>query len=487
MDTSVTALIDHFDTAKILCVGDVMLDKFVYGHVDRISPEAPIPVIRQHHETMMLGGAGNVIRNIASLGASSAFISVVGTDDTGRTIIGLTAKQERIEPFLLSDGKRISTLKTRYVAGSQQLFRCDQETSEPISDALREDIEEVFAQELPKHRAVILSDYHKGVLTPSLTRHLIDLANTAQVPVIIDPKSQDFSIYSGAWLLTPNQKELEATALGKSLTTDADIEQHARHLMQLHAIRNILVTRGAKGMMLCCEDGSTHTIHTRAREVFDVSGAGDTVIATLAVALASGCDLKTSAEFANTAAGIVVGKIGTAVIYRTDLKTALHTQDITTGANKIFPQDIAFAQIESWQRDGFKVGFTNGCFDIVHAGHIASINSCKQHCDKLIIAVNADDSVRRLKGDSRPVNKEMDRALLLAELQSVDMVVIFREDTPLPLLHRFKPDILMKGEDYQKEQIVGWDFVESYGGQVVRIPLKDGYSTTNTIKKLQSV
>ena len=485
MEHSLNSLIDHFDRAKIMCVGDVMLDRFVYGQVERISPEAPIPVIRHDHETMMLGGAGNVVRNIISLGASCAFISVVGTDDTGRTIMGLTGKQERLEPYLLSDGKRVSTMKTRYVAGSQQLFRCDQESLEPIDATLRDDILEIISHELPKYQAVILSDYNKGVVTPELCRAIIDAANAANIPVIIDPKSRDFSLYAGAWLVTPNQKELEATSFGELLRTEYAIEERARALMQQHRIRNMLITRGAKGMMLICENGDAHVIGTRAREVYDVSGAGDTVIATLAVALASGCELKVSAELANSAAGIVVAKMGTATVYRTDLKTAVHTQDITTGASKIFPQDIAAAQVESWQRDGLSVGFTNGCFDIVHAGHVASINDCKRHCDKLIIAVNSDDSVRRLKGETRPVNSEMDRALLLAELQAVDMVVIFRDDTPLPLLHRLKPDVLMKGADYQKEQIVGWDFVESYGGRVERIPLKDGYSTTNTIKKLQ--
>lgn len=479
--------IDHFDHASVMCVGDVMLDRFVYGHVERISPEAPIPVIRHDNETIMLGGAGNVVRNIVSLGASCAFISVVGADDTGRTILGLTAKQERLEPFLFTDNKRISTLKTRYIAGSQQLFRCDNESTAPIQDTQFDNIVEIYSQELHKHKIVILSDYNKGVLPPAMVRILIERANASKIPVIIDPKSRDFSIYANAWLLTPNQKELEATFHGRAFTSTQEIEKHTRSLMAQFNIRNMLITRGAKGMLLCCENGDTHVIRTRAKEVFDVSGAGDTVIATLAVALASGCDLPVSAELANTAAGIVVSKMGTAVIYRTDLKTAVHTQDITTGASKIFPQDIAVAQVETWQREGLKVGFTNGCFDIIHAGHIASINDCASHCDKLIIAVNSDDSVRRLKGETRPVNQEMDRALLLAELQSVDMVIIFRDDTPLPLLHRLKPDVLMKGADYEKEQIVGWDFVESYGGEVKRIALKDGYSTTNTIKKLQIV
>lgn len=477
--------IDAFSNARVMCVGDVMLDRFVYGSVERISPEAPIPVVHYGHENIMLGGAGNVVRNIVSLGAQCAFVSVIGSDDTGRTVAGLTGKQERIEPYLLTDRKRITTEKTRYVAGSQQLFRCDRETAEPISAALAEQITEICEQEISKHNVIILSDYGKGLLTREVVSQIMTLARGADVKVIVDPKSRDFGLYAGAWLLSPNQKELEVAAGFEPLKTPEAIEQAARRLMQQHSITNMLVTRGAKGMMLFMHDGSTHTIDTRAREVFDVSGAGDTVISTLSVAVSSGCDLITSAELANTAAGIVVGKMGTATIYRTDLKAAVHTQDILTGQSKIYPQDIAVAQVETWQRDGLKVGFTNGCFDIVHAGHVASINDCKSHCDKLIIAINSDDSVRRLKGESRPINQEMDRALLLAELRAVDMVVIFRDDTPLPLLERLRPDVLMKGADYEKEQIVGWELVESYGGKVERIALKDGYSTTNTIKKLQ--
>ncbi len=478
--------IDAFNTARVMCVGDVMLDRFVYGHVDRISPEAPIPVVRYDHENIMLGGAGNVVRNIVSLGANCSFISVIGADDVGRTIAGLTGKQERLEPYLLTDRHRTSTEKTRYIAGSQQLFRCDRESSEPIESHISEQILEICEQEIAKHHVLILSDYGKGLLTRSNVAAIITHAKAENVRVIVDPKSRDFSHYAGAWLLSPNQKELEAASGGEPLKTPIEIEKAARSLMQAHRLDNMLVTRGAKGMMLFMANGTNYIIDTRAREVFDVSGAGDTVIATLGVAISSGCDLITAAELANTAAGIVVGKMGTATIYRTDLKAAVHTQDILTGQSKIYPQDIAAAQIESWQREGFKIGFTNGCFDIVHAGHVASINDCKSHCDKLIIAVNSDDSVRRLKGESRPINHEMDRALLLAELRSVDMVVIFRDDTPLPLLERLRPDVLMKGADYEKEQIVGWDLVESYGGKVVRIPLKEGYSTTNTIKKMQS-
>ena len=483
---SLTSAIDNFSGAQVLCVGDVMLDRFVYGRVERISPEAPIPIVKYDHENHMLGGAGNVVRNISSLGGTSSFVGVIGKDDTGKEIAALMGKQERVYPYLLTDSDRTSTEKTRYIAGSQQLFRADREDVTPVKKTMAAQIINVFDDEIAKHKVAVLSDYGKGLLMPKTIKHMIAKAKEHDVMVIIDPKSRDFSVYKGATVLTPNLNEMELAA-GEKLSTLDEIAKTARRIMKECAIENILVTRGAHGMVLVAGDAAEpYEISARAREVFDVSGAGDTVVATLAVALASGCSMKDSAFLANAAAGIVVGKIGTAVVYRTDLKAAIHTIDIATGKRKIFPQDLADDQVHAWQRAGQKVGFTNGCFDLVHTGHLASLNAAKSYCDKLVIAINSDASVKRLKGADRPINSEMDRALLLAELQSVDMVVIFREDTPEALLEKLRPDVLMKGEDYQKHEIVGWEFVESYGGVVQRIPLQQGYSTTNTIKKIRS-
>lgn len=475
--------VDRFAEAHVLCIGDVMLDKFIYGNAVRISPEAPIPVLALERETTMLGGAGNVVRNIISLGGSATFISVVGNDDTGNTILALTAKEPRLYPYLLTDNTRISTQKTRYIAGSQQLMRADRESTEELSEKLVEQIAQIVEQEIERHQVVVLSDYGKGVLTEQLVRQVLEIAREADVPVIVDPKSNDFSRYADAYLVSPNQKEL-AAAFGVELHEESDILDAARILMRANDIKNILVTRGAKGMLLTKPAGEPYRVKARAREIYDVSGAGDTSLATLAVALGSGSSLEDAVYLSNTAGGIVVGKMGTAAVYRTDLKTELYTQDVFSGTRKIYPQDIAAEQVETWQREGCKVGFTNGCFDIVHAGHLALINDAKKECDKLILAINSDESVKRLKGESRPVNTEMDRALLLAELGAVDMVVIFREDTPEELLKKLRPDVLMKGADYTKEQIVGGAFVESYGGKVVSLALKDGYSTTNTIRKI---
>ncbi|MFO1241621.1 MAG: D-glycero-beta-D-manno-heptose-7-phosphate kinase [Rickettsiales bacterium] len=480
---SLIASVDRFSEAHVLCIGDVMLDKFIYGSASRISPEAPIPVLAIEKEITMLGGAGNVVRNIISLGGNATFISIVGNDDVGNAIVSLTAKEPRLYPYLLMDQSRISTQKTRYIAGSQQLLRADCESRAELSEKFVEQIVEIVRQEIERHQVVVLSDYGKGVLSESLVRQVIEIANAADVPVVVDPKSNDFSRYADAYLVSPNQKEL-ASAFGVELHAEEDITDAARILMRANNIGNILVTRGANGMMLVSPENKPFHVKARAREIYDVSGAGDTSLATLAVAIGSGSSLEEAVYLSNTAGGIVVGKIGTAAVYRTDLKTELYTQDVFTGMRKIYPQDMAAEQVETWKRGNLKVGFTNGCFDIVHAGHLALINDAKQYCDRLILAINSDDSVRRLKGDSRPVNNEMDRAILLAELGAVDMVVIFREDTPEELLKKLRPDVLMKGADYAKTQIVGREFVEGYGGEVVSIPLKEGYSTTNTIKKI---
>lgn len=475
--------VDRFGEAHVLVIGDVMLDRFIYGSTARISPEAPIPVLAVEKELTMLGGAGNVVRNIATLGGSTTFVSVVGNDDVGTAITKLTAKEPRVYPYLLTDNGRISTEKSRYIAGTQQMLRADMEMSTPLAERYQSQIIDIVRQEAPRHLAIVLSDYGKGVLTEKLVHEVIAIAKAVNVPVIVDPKSNDFSRYANSFLVSPNQKEL-ASAFGVDLKQEEDVLDAARILMRANEIDNILVTRGAGGMLLVPSDGKPFAVTARAREIYDVSGAGDTALATLAVALGSGCDLREAVCLSNTAAGIVVGKVGTATVYRTDLKTELYTQDVFTGARKIYPQDIAAEQVETWKRERRTVGFTNGCFDIVHAGHLALINDAKRHCDRLILAVNSDDSVRRLKGETRPVNTEMDRALLLAELGAVDMVVIFREDTPEEILKKIKPDVLMKGADYTREQVVGGDFVESYGGKVISIALKDGYSTTGTIKKI---
>lgn len=477
------AQIERFSNARILCVGDIMLDRFIYGEVTRISPEAPIPVMKRQHEQSMLGGAGNVVRNIVSLGASCCFISVIGEDATGRTLTQLVGEQERLEPYLMSEKNRRSTEKSRFVCGNQQLLRCDDEEVKPISKVSEDKLLKLVEQSLPDYPLLVLSDYAKGVLSDRVIRGCIELAKQAGVPVYIDPKRPQIEVYRGATLLSPNLLELKQTSSRAELQRDDDIAAIAKAQCNQYDIEQLLVTRGKDGLSLIGKSAEIVHVEAHEREVFDVSGAGDTVIATLAVAVASGVALPIAAELANLAASIVVGRLGTATIYRTDLKAALHQLDTTTSHRKIASIDMASAMVDSWRQEGQTIGFTNGCFDLLHVGHLQSLQDAKQHCDKLIVATNSDESVRRLKGDSRPINREMDRAALLAGLSCVDLVVIFRDDTPVSLIERFKPDVLMKGSDYKKEDVVGHDIVEAYGGRIELLPLKDGYSSSEMIQK----
>lgn len=472
--------IESFDQARILCVGDIMLDRFMYGEVSRISPEAPIPVFRFNREDTMLGGAGNVVRNLLSLGAHTSFIGVIGDDDVGRQLMQLISEYERLEPYILTEKSRQSTQKLRYIAAQQQLLRADHEQATSLKPETVEQLVSVAEGAIPEADAIILSDYGKGMINLETAQKLIAIAKQHNVPVFVDPKSRQFSDYAGAFLLSPNYKEFsEACALEKMSDEEAALE-----VMTQNSIEHLMVTRGKDGISLFSSAEATH-IPAQAREVFDVSGAGDTVIATLALAYVRGLHIGDAARIANSAAGIVVGKLGTATVYRTDLKTALHTQEMREGSRKIYSRESVAEQVRTWQKQGLKVGFTNGCFDVVHAGHIQILEDAKAQCDRLVLGLNSDDSVRRLKGESRPVNHEMDRAMLLAAISAVDAVSIFREDTPLELLELIRPDVLMKGQDYTKDQVVGGELVESYGGEIVLLPLKKGYSTTATIEKMQ--
>ncbi len=476
------ARVEDLARARILCVGDLMLDRFIYGTVERVSPEAPIPVFSIREETTMLGGAGNVVRNIRSLGGTACFLSVVGDDKTGTELMRMIGGEARVQPYVLVERGRASTRKTRYIAANQQLLRADRETKETIKHSTEEQLIGILNEEVQEHDVVVLSDYGKGVLTPALVTAAIETARKAGKPVIVDPKSRDFGLYSGAFLLSPNLHELSIAA-GRELNSDEDIIIAAGELMKKHRIENLLVTRSKEGMTLVTAK-EAHHIPVRAREIYDVSGAGDTAIATLATAYAAGASLLEAATLANLAAGIVVGKLGTAVVYRTDLKTALYTQDTVASQSKILPFEVASDQVSIWKREGKRVGFTNGCFDLVHPGHLALLQEAKSHCDRLVVGLNSDASVKRLKGDGRPVNSEMERAMLLAALSVVDMVVIFRDDTPMALIEAFRPDVLIKGGDYKKDEVVGGEFVESCGGKVVLCALKEGYSTTNLIARI---
>lgn len=481
---ALAARIADLQTAKVVCVGDVMLDRFVYGDVSRVSPEAPIPVCRVMNETAMLGGAGNVVRNLVSVGASVAFISVTGDDDIARDVDVLLRDLAGVTPTLIQEKDRPTTSKIRYVAGGQQLLRADREVTTPITDDVADAVFLAAESALQDAGALIVSDYGKGTVTDALVARLIAAASAAGKPVIVDPKSRDFTRYAGASLITPNLKELGEAAEGE-LSSEENIVSAARGLLAGAQIGSMLVTRGAQGMSLVTQDNADH-FPSRAREVFDVSGAGDTVLAVLAAGIAAGVPTLEAAQLANVAAGVVVGKTGTAVVYADDLLEELNDMAGHTGPQPPLRLDAALDRIRTWKDRGEKIGFTNGCFDLLHPGHVSLLASARSTCDRLVVGLNSDASVKRLKGENRPMQNEAARAAVLSSLETVDLVVIFDEDTPEALLHEVRPDILVKGADYTIETVVGADLVQSYGGKVVLAEIVEGFSTTATIARMNA-
>jgi len=481
--TSHPADLDRFSAARVLVLGDVMLDRFVYGEVTRISPEAPIPVMRAQRDTVMPGGAGNVARNIAALGAKVTLVGLVG-DDAAAGEMREALTMPRIDARLIVAAGTPTAEKIRFISGRQQLLRVDRENTAAPAPAVEADLAAAALAALPDADVVVISDYAKGVLTPGLLARIIAAARTAGRAVVVDPKGADYARYRGASILTPNQKEA-ALAAGLGCDTDAEAEAAGRRLIGGCGIGQVLITRGAAGMSLISAAAPSLHLAAEAREVFDVSGAGDTVVAALAVSLAAGLDLPRAVQVANAAAGIVVGKIGTAVVLPGELRAALHMPDPKGLDAKVMTAAQAEAAVQSWRARGERVGFTNGCFDLLHAGHLALLGEARSLCDRLIVAINADASVRKLKGPDRPVQSEEHRARLLAALSMVDGVIIFPDETPEPLLRLLRPDLLIKGGDYGIDGVVGADIVRGYGGEVRVSALVAGQSTTATIKKLR--
>ena len=484
MNAATPDQVSALSTARVVCVGDVMLDRFVYGEVTRVSPEAPIPVCRVKNETAMLGGAGNVVRNMVALGAGVDFVSVVGDDEIAGDVDLLLRDLAGVSHSLSVETDRPTTSKIRYVAGGQQLLRADREITTPVLDGIADELVAAVERALRDAALLIVSDYGKGVVTDTLAARLIEIARKAGKPVIVDPKSRDFARYAGASLITPNLKELSEAA-GHELSSEDDIVAAARGLLSGAGIDTMLVTRGAQGMSLITADGADH-FPSRAREVFDVSGAGDTVIATLAAGIAAGLSFVNAAQLANVAAGIVVGKTGTAVAYTDDILEDIDRASDTSGPRSPTTIDAALDRIRTWQDRGEKVGFTNGCFDLLHPGHVSLLSQAHAACDRLVVGLNSDASVKRLKGESRPTQGEDARAAVLSSLETVDLVIIFEEDTPERLLQEIKPDVLVKGADYTIETVVGANFVQGYGGKVVLAELVPGFSTTATIARMNA-
>lgn len=479
-----------FSALTVLCVGDVMLDRFLHGDIERISPEAPVPVIRLRETREMLGGAGNVANNIASLGGRAVLVGLVGVDDTGARLRQTLAGHKRVLPALVDTGHRPTICKTRYVAGRQQVVRADEESSAALLPEEEAALIEAVDAHLGAAQALVLSDYGKGVLSPGLVSHAIAAARARGVPVFVDPKTEDFGRYRGATCVTPNAREMGAAARAP-VGTVAEIEAAARRMMAEAALGAILVTRSEKGMVMV-EPDATASVPARAREVFDVSGAGDTVIATLALAHASGRSLVQSMHIANAAAGVVVSKLGTATADIAEVMHELSAQDEAAGAGPgtagtpgLLTWRAARDLIARWHDQGFSVGFTNGCFDILHPGHVSLLAFARGQCDRLIVALNTDESVARLKGPSRPVNNLGQRAAVMAAIRYVDGVVAFDEDTPFELISALVPDVLVKGADYRVADVVGADVVQAAGGRVVLAELVPGQSTTGIIARMR--
>lgn len=471
----------------VLCIGDLMLDEFIYGEVSRISPEAPTPVIAVKRSERMIGGAGNVARNLVSLGTRCIFAGVVGDDDSGRALTAAFGDYPLIEFHLVVDPARQTTRKVRFVSEhhSTHLLRADWEMPLPI-DARSEDalIRHVH-EALPRVGAVVLSDYAKGTLTPRVVRAVIDAAAEAQKPVVVDPKGRDYGIYRGATMITPNRQEL-ADATRRPADTDEQIAAAAAELGKALGAKAVLVTRSEDGMTLVSGSAPVHVPAYPVR-VRDVSGAGDTVVAVVAAMLALKADFESAMRAANAAAAVVVGKRGTATVSIAELRSRILPAASLAPEEKIV---FDWAQLEEhlaqWRRSGLRIGFTNGCFDLLHPGHIRLLAGARAACDRLVVGLNGDASVTRLKGQDRPVQPVAARAEVLAALEAVDLVVVFDEDTPEKLIERVRPTVLIKGADYTREQVVGREFVEANGGEVILIDLVPGHSTSAMVERTRA-
>lgn len=475
--------IERLATGRVLVVGDVMVDHYVTGRVQRVSDEAPVPIIHVASERWTAGGAANVAANIAALGGRATLVGLTGGDPAASTLASiLSTMSDRVEVDLVTEPGRPTTIKTRYMGGQHQIVRVDREQATPVS-RITEDRLIAALEDLPDDcGAIMLSDYGKGTLTDRVLAAAMAAAAKAGVPVIIDPKRADWTAYAGATVITPNRKELQL-AVHTPCASDDECAVAAAAAMQVTGAA-ILLTRSEQGMSLYRDGQTPLHLSAKAREVFDVSGAGDTVAATFALGIAAGLSHEDAVHAANLAAGIVVGKRGTATASPAELMAAIDQPgrglSDTPGALTLAE---AKTRREAWGREGLTVGFTNGCFDILHAGHISLLRQAAGACDRLIVALNTDASVGALKGPDRPVQSEEVRAAVMAAVKGVDAVILFGEQTPLEVIRELLPDVLVKGADYAEDQIVGADIVRAHGGRIVRAALVDGQSTTKVIEK----
>ncbi len=482
-DIELADRVRHFCDARVLVLGDIILDRYVHGNAHRLSPEAPIPVLRPTDSRATLGGAANVALNVAMLGGHATLIGVIGHDAAGAEISRLLAEADSLTGELVTAPNRPTTAKTRFMAGVHQLLRLDEETTEPLDAATAEAVLARFEAALRNADIVVLSDYAKGVLCNAVLPAALAKAADHDRMVVADPKRPDFAAYRGATVLTPNEHEVRA-ATHIDAEHDAEADRAGRMALGMTGGEAVLVTRSAQGLTLVRRELESLHLPTRAREVADVSGAGDTLVAALAVALGAGASLPDAAALANITAGVSVGKQGTATVTAEELLNELHLGDLIASGQKVASWEQAISRVASWRAKRLKVGFANGCFDLIHPGHVRLLTQARAACDRLIVALNTDASVRRLKGPTRPVQSESARATVMASLAPVDLVTLFDQETPLELITALRPDVLVKGADYTIEQVVGGDLVRGWGGRVVLVDLQEGHSTSGTIRRM---
>ncbi len=476
--------IDHFRDCRLLVVGDLMIDEFVWGDVDRISPEAPVQVVTVAREELTLGGAGNVVNNLVALGARATVVGVAGSGPEGRRMLDMFAGLEADCRGIEREDERPTTRKTRIIASNQHVLRIDRETRRDVAPDTCKRLKSFIEAEMPNVDGVLVSDYDKGLITPALMARITAAAKAHGKFVIVDPKTADFSRYRGATLLTPNRKEASRAA-GIDIIDEASLIEAARCIMRTADLEKLLITMGADGMVFFDGEHPPYRIDTRARQVFDVSGAGDTVLSVLGLAMAAGGSFEDAMVMANTAAGIVVGKVGTATIGPAELKSALAT------SGPRFPsKHRAMAELPTLlsdlRRRNHKIVLTNGCFDLIHVGHIQLFSAARDLGDFLIVAIDDDASIRQIKGPGRPVIASKERIRILSALDRVDAVVVFASDELEELIDLVKPDVLAKGSNYKSNEVRGHERVVAHGGRVELVPITEDVSATQIIDHIRN-
>ena len=462
--------------AKVLCVGDIILDCYSDGRVERISPEAPIPVLKLSEDNKkVLGGSGNVARNICAAETKCHLISVVGDDEECKVVISLCKKEKNLTYDLIVDKNRRTTKKHRFASGNQQILRVDNEDNKYVDKVIEKKVLEKFKRNINTSKVVVISDYQKGLLTKTLVAKLIQICNQKGKTIIVDPKNFDLGFYKKSSIITPNLKEL----LGKNneVVDDVTIEKVSKKLIKNHGFKSVITTRGPDGISVIRKTGKNFHIPSKAKEVFDVSGAGDTVVAYIASGLARSEDFVDSIELANEAAGIAVGKFGTAIVNRSEMK-----KDVLN--YKVQSIDNLMNDLKDLQ--SCKIGFTNGCFDLIHQGHIDYLKKAKKKCDFLVLGLNSDNSVKKLKGRFRPIINQFERSAILSSFEFIDRIVIFEEKTPIKLIRKIKPSFIFKGDDYKMNEVVGNNEIKKWGGSVILIECIKNKSSSKIIERIKN-